>query len=148
MDSRDGDASNRDARLTARARRGRLIGQDESATESGLMMRRVRGENPRPTGRRTAIVAAALILLAQSLGAAHYHPAPTVQKLSASSAASVDDGLCALCLLHFHAPSAMSPLPSLAVPAAVQHLGLSASRSRRASSLDSHLFGRAPPATV
>jgi hypothetical protein len=54
--------------------------------------------------RRAAIVGLALLLLGvQSFGAAHYHQKDFRDNVR--HAVQGDDGLCSLCLFHFHAPA-------------------------------------------
>jgi len=97
--------------------------------------------------RNLATVAAMLLLLAQSLSAAHYHPLPTPDKILVNSAAG-DDGVCSLCLLHFHSPTLSAASLSLAIPAAVHKVLPRPGAVELLCGFDSHLFGRAPPASV
>jgi hypothetical protein len=94
--------------------------------------------------RRIAAAAAAILLLAQSLGAAHYHPVVSAQHPSITAAAA-PDSLCSLCLHHNHAPSVTTAHISVAAPHGAARSYSNDFRSALASSLDSHLFGRAPP---
>jgi hypothetical protein len=96
--------------------------------------------------RRLALAAGAILLLAQSVGAAHYHPLAFAQHPIAAAAAS--DSLCALCLHHQHAPSvSAAPFP-LAAPSEFGHRDSNDFCFALISSFDSHLFGRAPPISV
>ncbi len=97
--------------------------------------------------RGVAAVAAAILLLAQSLAAAHFHPLPDQQKYSAEAVASVDNGLCAVCLLRIHSPTVAAVTPSVTAPVPFERIDFVATESRLCSSYDSHLFGRAPPAS-
>ena len=97
--------------------------------------------------RRLAIVAGAILLLAQSVSAAHYHPSAFAQHFSIAASAS-SDSLCSLCLHQQHAPTvSAAPFP-LAAPSNSGHLDPKDFRFALVSSFDSHLFGRAPPASV
>ena len=89
---------------------------------------------------------AAILLLAQSVGAAHFHPLPSQQKYVANAVVSVD-GLCALCLVRFHSPAAFVVTPHPTAPALTE---LTALRTQYGVAFlyRSHLFGRAPPASV
>jgi hypothetical protein len=100
-------------------------------------------------GRRSvAAFVAAILLLAQSLGAAHFHPLPTQQKYAADAVVSAEDGLCALCLFRIHSPTVSAVTPSVTAPVLFERIDLVATESWLCSSYDSHLFGRAPPASV
>jgi hypothetical protein len=95
--------------------------------------------------RRVALAGAALILFAQLLGAAHWHPANLDRTASASAALSADSGVCAVCLLAFHTSLNPAAAPALVHP---QRAVSKAPAARVAvlSSLEfaSHLT-RAPP---
>jgi hypothetical protein len=97
--------------------------------------------------RRIAAAAAAILLLAQSLGAAHYHPVVSAQHPSITAAAA-PDSLCSLCLHHNHAPSVTTAHLSLAAPHRAGGRDSNDFCFAIKSSFDSHLFGRAPPASV
>jgi hypothetical protein len=97
---------------------------------------------------RIAGITAAILLLAQTVGIAHFHPLPSRHKYVTNAAVSVDDGLCALCLVRFHSPAALIVAPRPAAPMqAVVTPPFAASMEPR-SSYRSHRFGRAPPASV
>jgi hypothetical protein len=97
--------------------------------------------------RRIAGFAAVILLLAQSVGAAHLHPLPSQQKYVTSAAVSVD-GLCALCLVRFHSPAAFIATSHPMAPALTELMALRTASAEPRSSYLSHLFGRAPPASV
>jgi len=90
---------------------------------------------------------AAILLLAQSVGAAHLHPPPFQHKYVTSAAVSID-GLCALCLVRFHSPAAFIATPHPTAPALTQLTALCAASTAPRFAYRSHLFGRAPPAPV
>ena len=98
--------------------------------------------------RGVAAVAAAILLLTQSLGAAHFHPLPTQQKYAADAVVNAGDGLCAVCLFRVHSPTVSAVTPYLAAPVLFERIVVFATQSRLCSACDSHLFGRAPPASV
>jgi hypothetical protein len=97
--------------------------------------------------RRIAGFAAAILLLAQSVGAAHLHPLPSQQKYATSATVSVD-GLCALCLVRFHSPAAFVVTPHPIAPAPTESTAHRTASAEPRFSYLSHLFGRAPPASV
>jgi hypothetical protein len=67
---------------------------------------------------RSAIMALALLLLAaQSFSAAHYHQKDFRDNLT--HAAQDGDGLCSLCLFHFHAPASAGAPPVIVRPTLV-----------------------------
>jgi hypothetical protein len=98
--------------------------------------------------RRIAGFTAVVLLLAQAIGAAHLHPLPSQHKYVASAAAVSTDGFCALCLFRFHSPTALVVTPYPTAPAVAELAALFATGSEPHSSYSSHLFGRAPPASV
>lgn len=66
--------------------------------------------------RRLALIAAALLLFAQTAAAAHYHPQLASARASLAPVVNVDAGVCALCLLAVHFPANPAATPSLARP--------------------------------
>ncbi len=93
-------------------------------------------------------IVAAILLLAQTVGVAHFHPLPSQIKYLASAAVSADNGLCALCLVRLHSPAALIVAPRPTAPALAQASLSCATSTEPRSSYRSHLFGRAPPAPV
>jgi hypothetical protein len=87
------------------------------------------------------------LLLAQSVGAAHYHPLAFAQHPSIAAAAS-SDSLCALCLHHQHAPTVSAAQFPLAAPSDTGRPDPNDFCFALVSPFDSHLFGRAPPTSV
>lgn len=63
--------------------------------------------------RRIAILGAALILTAQFVAAVHWHLAPGADRVAAASERSLDNGLCALCLLGSHSNFNPTASPSI-----------------------------------
>jgi hypothetical protein len=97
---------------------------------------------------RIAGIAAAILLMAQTVSIAHFHPLPSHHQYVTNAAVSVDDGLCALCLVRFHSPAALIVAPHPAAPIMVEVTALGAASMEPLSSYRSHRFGRAPPASV
>jgi hypothetical protein len=95
---------------------------------------------------RIAGIAAAILLLAQTVGVAHFHPLPGQKKYAANAIVSVDDGLCALCLVRFHSPAALVVAPNPTAPMLAETKALFAASTEPHSSYRSHRLGRAPPA--
>jgi hypothetical protein len=98
--------------------------------------------------RGVAALVAAILLLSQSLAAAHFHPLPTAQKYAANAVVSADDGPCAVCLFCLHSPTVSAVTPSVTAPTPFAQRDQIVTESRLHSSYDSHLFGRAPPASL
>lgn len=97
--------------------------------------------------RRLALTAGAILMLAQSLGAAHYHPVAFAQHPSIAATAA-SDSLCSLCLHQQHAPSVSAAQFPLAAPSDIGRFDPKDFCFAVVSSFDSHLFSRAPPASV
>lgn len=102
------------------------------------------------TGRHrpiTAILAAALIVFVQLVGASHYHNL-TGSRHAAQTQLSADPELCPICLIAFHAPAASSPALAQFSPR-IEIRSVLASDSGEMSDLafEDH-FGRAPPASL
>jgi len=97
--------------------------------------------------RCIAIVVAVILLFAESLAAAHYHPLPTGPKYSVNAAASVADVLCPICLFHFQSPTVFAATPYLMAPVLFKRIALFAAQSWPLFSYSSYLSGRAPPAS-
>jgi len=97
--------------------------------------------------RRLALLVGAILMLAQSAGAAHYHPFAFAERPSMSASAA-SDSLCALCLHHQHAPTVSAAQFPLAAPSDIGRADSNDLCFALVSSFDSHLFGRAPPASA
>jgi hypothetical protein len=128
-------------------------GSMHPAYQRDLCQRDFREKDHHESGRRRwirsiAAISAAILLLAQTVGVAHFHPLPSQHKYLTSAAVSVEDGLCALCLVRFHSPAALIVAPHPTAPVLAElTVGCAASTEPR-SSYRSHRFGRAPPAPV
>jgi hypothetical protein len=109
------------------------------------LMRRARS---RRNERRIAALTAALILFVQVLAAAHIHSFPSSREYLTKAAVSVDDGLCAICLLRFHSPIVFVALPAPRAPLIVKPIVVQTIASAPLVAFSSHIFGRAPPASV
>lgn len=97
--------------------------------------------------RRSANLAFALLLLiAQSVGAAHYHKKDFRDNYTQS--VQDNDALCSLCLFHFHAPAERGAPPST-VAAGTFVSSLAPRMQVRLHTADATLlFSRAPPRTT
>ena len=137
-------------RLTQRGRRGTLYRVDAIPMDGHAPGALVHAKLTRTRSvwrRRIAAAAGAILLLAQSLGAAHYHPVASAQHPSIAAAAT-PDSLCSLCLHHQHAPGIGAAQFPLDAPSDIGRRDSNDFCFALVSSFDSHLFGRAPPASV
>ena len=89
---------------------------------------------------------AAIMVVAQCLAVAHYHPLQSTS-IHSSAAANLDNGgLCALCLFHQYSPGLSSAVPLLSSPATIGAIDLYSAQSWPLYSFNSYLLGRSPPA--
>jgi len=95
----------------------------------------------------TAILAAALIVFVQLVGASHYHNLPG-SRHAAQTQLSADPELCPICLIAFHAPAASSPALALFSPKIEIHSVLASDSSEISDLAFENHFGRAPPASL
>jgi len=99
--------------------------------------------NSRRFRRSAALALALLLLIAQSVAAAHNHQKDFGDHYTQS--VQGDDALCSLCLFHFHAPGNLGAPPSSAARAvAVWRLTLQACVRLHTATVGL-LFSRAPP---
>lgn len=104
-----------------------------------------RFERRGPLERRAANVLAAILLVAQCLAVAHFHPRQSTS-LYSSDARNVDSGLCALCLFHQYSPTLSAAAPFPFSPTMIDHIDLYAAQSWPLYAFNSYLSGRSPPA--
>jgi hypothetical protein len=98
--------------------------------------------------KSVALVAATLILAAQFLAVAHFHQGNPTRQFNAQTQVVSDDGLCALCLLAFHAPLNPAAAPSVARPFDETRLVDATVDSLHISIPFSSYRTRAPPAAI
>jgi hypothetical protein len=98
--------------------------------------------------RRLATIAAIILLIGQSIAAAHFHRTSAQQEFSSSGAAGIADSSCAICAAHFHSPAASAVVPALNAPTALESMVLCAVQAGPVSTFAQHHFSRAPPASV
>jgi hypothetical protein len=97
---------------------------------------------------RFALIAAALLLFAQTAAAAHYHEQPTSQRASLWAAVNADAGLCALCLLAFHFPVNPTATPAVVRPQIALNAATSPAPERAVAPDCTSAPTRAPPSAV
>jgi hypothetical protein len=100
------------------------------------------------SARGIALATAVCLFAAQLAGTAHIHRADNSLKGSVSAAATIDDGLCALCLFHFHSPTNSSPVLSIARPREIEEIAAITGPLAVSPFFASRLYGRAPPASL
>jgi hypothetical protein len=96
-----------------------------------------------PARSGTALLAA-ILLTAQCLAVAHYHPTQSISFRS-SATVSVDNGLCSLCLLHQYSPTLVVVPFFPHSSTVVGHIELYAAQSWPLYAFNSYLSGRSPP---
>jgi hypothetical protein len=96
--------------------------------------------------RPIALFAAVLIFIAQLLALGHFHQRNSIRQFNAQSQIATDDGLCALCILAFHAPVNPAATPAIAHPHAEVRLVEIAVARLHVSASYSSCQTRAPPA--
>jgi hypothetical protein len=109
------------------------------------MFKRVNYDSVR--GRRCiALAIAVLLVLAQSLSAAHVHQKDLRDSFT-PSVVQVTDAFCALCLFYFHSPTDPGVPTAAPAPAVVERYVTPPARVRLFVTLFLRLFSRAPPAS-
>lgn len=98
--------------------------------------------------RTVATIAAIILLLGQTIAAAHFHPVLSQQGLSSSEAVGIADSSCAICAAHFHSPVLSAVVPALDAPTVIEKLVARAVFGGPLSVYVGHCFGRAPPASI
>jgi hypothetical protein len=97
-----------------------------------------------PARAGTALLAA-ILLIAQCVAVAHYHPRQNLSFCS-SGAVSLDNGLCSLCLMHQYSPPLAAAPFFPCSPTIIGHIELYAAQSWPLYAFSSYLSGRSPPA--
>jgi hypothetical protein len=95
--------------------------------------------------RRLALVAAALLLFAQTVAAAHYHPRLNGADPNLAATVSAESRPCALCLLAFHFPGTAPSAPATMEPHSAFNTTLAPPPDRAFAVGRSPAQTRAPP---
>jgi hypothetical protein len=93
---------------------------------------------------KAASILALTLLIAQCLAVAHYHPRQATSFRSGVTA-SLDAGLCGLCLFHHYSPLAEVVISLPFALAVLDHIDLYAVESWPLYAFNSYLSGRSPP---
>jgi hypothetical protein len=111
-----------------------------------ISKRRESSTSVRWGAKSIALFGAALILTAQILALAHFHQRNATRQFNAQNQVVADDGLCALCILAFHAPVNPAAAPAIARPYSEIRLVEMAVARLQAYASYSSCQTRAPPA--
>lgn len=102
----------------------------------------------RRAARVIAIFGAALILVSQLIGVAHFHESAVSRDGLLTSALSADPGFCPVCQLALHSPGSVASTVTLASSPAVAEVVFIAAPSRSESPALSAARVRAPPVSL
>jgi hypothetical protein len=98
--------------------------------------------------RAIAVFCAALILVSQAIGAAHFHQGAVSRDGVGVAALSADAGLCPVCQLALHSPGSVAAAPTVARGAAIAGTIFFAAPIRSESPVFSAARVRAPPVSL
>src|SRR3984893_10393307 len=98
--------------------------------------------------RSISIFGAALILVSQLIGVAHFHESAVSHNGVAAAQISTDAGLCPICQLALHSPGSMAQAPTVARAPAIAETIFVTAPSRSESRVFSAARVRAPPVTL
>src|ERR1700722_10617336 len=102
----------------------------------------------RPLARAISIFGAALLLVSQLIGVAHFHESAVSHNGVASAQISTDTGLCPICQLAIHSPGSMTQATTVARAPAIAETIFVTAPSRSESLVFSAARVRAPPVTL
>jgi hypothetical protein len=102
----------------------------------------------RTGARAIAIFGAALLLVSQLIGAAHFHEGAVSRDGVAAAQVSTDAGLCPICQLALHAPGSLAQTTTVARGPAIAERIFVAAPDRAESPALSTARVRAPPASI
>jgi hypothetical protein len=95
--------------------------------------------------RKIALAAAILLLLGQTIAAAHFHRLPGHQEFSSTATNAIADASCAICAAHLHSPAVSAVALALGAPKLILESLVPAVPIEPLSAYLGHCFGRAPP---
>ncbi|HZC45845.1 MAG TPA: hypothetical protein VE243_05170 [Candidatus Acidoferrum sp.] len=107
-----------------------------------------RVHNGRTSARAIAIFGAALILVSQAIGAAHFHAGAVSRNGVVTATLSADAGLCPICQLALHSPGSVATATTVARGPAIVGTIVLASSVQSASPVFSTARVRAPPVSL
>ena len=103
------------------------------------------GRSIRSGAKSIALFGAVLILAAQFLALTHFHQGAPARQFNTQTQVVADDGLCALCILAFHAPLNPATTPALERPLVEARLVDAALARPRDADSHASCQTRAPP---
>jgi len=95
--------------------------------------------------RKVAIVATIILLLGQTIAAAHFHHLSIDKEFGSAVASAATDGACAICAAQLHAPVVSAVAPALVVPEPMKRPVSYTARTEPLAPSIINVFGRAPP---
>lgn len=98
--------------------------------------------------RAIAIFGAALILVSQAIGSAHFHEGVVLRDGVVTTQLSVDEGLCPICQLALHSPGSIAAAPTVARGPAIAETIFLAAPIRPKLPVFSAARVRAPPVSL
>lgn len=98
--------------------------------------------------RAVASLGAALVLLAQLIGAVHFHEGVRPPARATAAAPSSDRGQCPVCQLAFHSPGSIASAPAISVGVPLDQAVVLTESTARPSAVFSPERGRAPPVSL
>jgi hypothetical protein len=105
-------------------------------------------KNGRVRARAIAALGAALLLVSQIIGVAHFHESAASRDGIVSARAVADQGLCPICQLALHSPGSVSAAVTVAGGAAMVEVVFNAAPGSTESPAFSATRGRAPPISL
>ena len=100
------------------------------------------------TTRAIALFGAALLLLSQLIGVAHFHEGAVSRSGIVAAQAIDDSGLCPICQLALHSPGSVTAATTIACGPVIAETILIAAPSRAESPVFSTARVRAPPVSI
>jgi hypothetical protein len=98
--------------------------------------------------RAIAVFCAALILVSQAIGAAHFHRGAASRDGVPVAQLTVDEGFCPICQLALHSPGSVSSAPAVVRGPAIAETIFFAAPIRSESPVFSAARVRAPPVSL
>jgi hypothetical protein len=98
--------------------------------------------------RRSAIIAAIVLLMGQAIAAAHFHRVAGHQEFSSGATTAIADSACAICAAQLHSPAAHAIVPAFDAPKPLHQSVVLAVATEPLCAYVGHCFGRAPPVSV
>jgi hypothetical protein len=98
--------------------------------------------------RKIALAAAILLLLGQTIAAAHFHRLPGHQEFCSTATNAIADASCAICAAQLHSPAAHAIVPAFDAPKLLHQSVVLAVATEPLCAYVGHCFGRAPPVSV